>query len=156
MDLRRLFDDLVRFETDMWNAIDSRLQRDGGVSLGSLNVLLVVEGQKLCRVNDIATALSITVGGASQAVDRLEARKLCDRRPHPDDRRSSVVALTESGRSAIERAGPVFDQELERWFTSDLDSASLDTFGLMMASLRRTAGQRDDPRPKLPRGTKDR
>jgi DNA-binding MarR family transcriptional regulator len=140
MDLRRLFDDLVRFETDLWNGVDARLQQDCGVTLGTLNVLLVIQTQTPCRVNDIATALSITVGGASQAVDRLERSHLCNRRPNPADRRSSVVELTEDGRTAITNAGPVFDAELTTWFTGGLDDASLQALGSAMSTLRRVAG----------------
>jgi DNA-binding MarR family transcriptional regulator len=46
-----------------------------------MNVMLVIERTRTCRVNGIATALSITVGGASQAVDRLEKHGHCARRP---------------------------------------------------------------------------
>ena len=142
MDLRKLFDDLVRFETDMWNAIDARVQGDCGVSLGTLNVLLVIETGQTCRVNDIAAALSITVGGASQAVDRLELRELVTRRPNPADRRSSVVELTNAGREAIKNAGPVFDEELASWFGTALDSRSLASLGRAMSTLRRAARDR--------------
>jgi DNA-binding MarR family transcriptional regulator len=105
VDLRQVFDDLVRFETDLWNGIDARLRQDCDVTLGGLNVMLVVERAGSCRVNDIAAALSITVGGASQAVDRLEKLGHCTRRPHPADRRSSIVELTPSGRELV--AAPV-------------------------------------------------
>lgn len=96
MDLRQVFDDLVRFETDLWNEIDARLRREADLSLGSFNVMLVVERTDNCRVNEIAAALSITIGGASQAVDRLEKTGLCARRPNPADRRSSIIRLTEA------------------------------------------------------------
>jgi DNA-binding MarR family transcriptional regulator len=112
VDLRQLFDDLVRFETDLWNGIDARLRRDCGVPLGNLNVMMVIEQTSSCRVNDIAAALSMTVGGASQAVDRLEKVGHCARSASPTDRRSSIVAVTDSGRAALAEAGPVFDEEL--------------------------------------------
>src|SRR5258708_23094235 len=94
MDLRRVFDDLVRFETDLWNEIDARLQQECALPLGSMNVMLVIERTQTCRVNDIATALSITVGGASQAVDRLAKRRQSPRHPRPPDHRSSIPELT--------------------------------------------------------------
>ncbi|WP_380527489.1 MarR family winged helix-turn-helix transcriptional regulator [Streptacidiphilus alkalitolerans] len=131
-----MFDDLVRFETELWNGIDARLQRDCGVPLGSFNTLLVIEATPSCRVNDIVAALSITVGGASQAVDRLEKRGLCVRRPHPTDRRSSIVELTGAGQDLVNTAGPVFDQELEAWLRGPLTDAALGRFGAALASLR--------------------
>ena len=69
-DLRQVFDDLVRFETILWGAVDGLLQEECGVSLASLNAMLVIDATPLCRVHDIARAVAITVGGASQAVDR--------------------------------------------------------------------------------------
>jgi DNA-binding MarR family transcriptional regulator len=138
VDLRRLFDDLVRFETDLWNALDARLQQDCGLSMGTLDVMSVVARTPLCRVNDIAAALSITVGGASQAVDRISARGHLERRPNPADRRSSVVELTPGGEELLAAAGPVFDRELARWFRGPLPEAELDRLGAALAALRAT------------------
>jgi DNA-binding MarR family transcriptional regulator len=136
MDLRRVFDDLVRFETELWNGIDARLLRDCGVSLGSFNVLLVIEATPSCRVYDIATSLAITVGGASQAVDRLEKLGHCERRPNPTDRRSSIVALTATGQDVISTAGPVFDQELRQRLADPLSPTALRHLGTALATLR--------------------
>jgi DNA-binding MarR family transcriptional regulator len=136
MDLRQLFDDLVRFETDLWNEIDARLRRECGVTLGSLNVLQVVESTENCRVNEIASALSITVGGVSQAVDRLEQRGHVARRPSPTDRRSSLVELTDAGRQTLATAGPIFDEELERRLADPLSKAALGQLGSALATLR--------------------
>ena len=114
MNLRQTFDDLVRFETELWNGIDATLQHECGVTLGTFNVLLVVSHTADCRVNDLAAALSITVGGASQAVDRIESRGLLERKPNPANRRSSLLALTASGRRTVEKAGTVFDETSSR------------------------------------------
>ena len=136
MNIRQVFDDLVRFETDLWNGIDARLQRDCGVSLGSFNTLLVIEATPACRVNDISAALSITVGGASQAVDRLEKLGHCARVRHPTDRRSSVVELTATGSEVLSSAGPVFDQELEARLREPLSHTALGQLGSALATLR--------------------
>ncbi|GAA1915730.1 MarR family winged helix-turn-helix transcriptional regulator [Streptantibioticus ferralitis] len=136
MDLRKVFDDLVRFETDLWNGIDARLRHDGDLPLGSLNVMLVVARTQACRVNDIAAALSITIGGASQAVDRLEKRGLCTRQPNPDDRRSSIVQLTAAGRELTESAGRIFDEELAARLGGPLSASALGHLGTALATLR--------------------
>lgn len=136
MDLRQLFDDLVRFETDLWNGIDARLRQECAVTLGGLNVMLVVEREGSCRVNDIAAALSITVGGASQAVDRLEKLGHCTRRPHPADRRSSIVELTAAGRELLAESGPVFDRELAARLAGPLPDTALGHLASALAVLR--------------------
>ena len=105
-DLRAVFDDLVRFETILWNTIDARLRRDCGVPLGSFNVMLIIGTTPSCRVYDIATALAVTVGGTSQAVDRIEKAGHCVRLPNPDDRRSSILKLTPAGQDLLTAAEP--------------------------------------------------
>ncbi|MFJ9246649.1 MarR family winged helix-turn-helix transcriptional regulator [Streptomyces sp. NPDC101776] len=144
MDLRQVFDDLVRFETDLWNGIDARLRQECEVTLGGLNVMLVVERAGSCRVNDIAAALSITVGGASQAVDRLERLGHCTRRPHPADRRSSIVELTAAGRELVDEAGPVLDRELATRLAAPLPDTALAHLAGTLAVLRATT---PDPGP---------
>ncbi|WP_432993263.1 MarR family winged helix-turn-helix transcriptional regulator [Dactylosporangium sp. CA-233914] len=136
VDLRQVFDDLVRFETDLWNGIDARLRQAGAVPLGSLNVLQVVGRTPACRVNDIADALSITIGGASQAVDRLVARGLCERRPNPGDRRSSIVELTGTGTAAVTAAEAVFDEELTAWFGAAIPGSALRSLARTLSTLR--------------------
>ncbi|TVS99468.1 MarR family transcriptional regulator [Amycolatopsis bartoniae] len=130
-----MFDDLIRFEVLLWNALDARLRDEVGLPLGSLDVMRIVARTSNCRVYDIATALGITVGGTSQAVDRLEKRGLCARRPNPDDRRSSLVELTPEGQELLEAALPVFDRELER----HLRVPGLDRFAAELTTLRASA-----------------
>jgi DNA-binding MarR family transcriptional regulator len=143
MKLRQTFDDLVRFETELWNGIDASLQLQCGVTLGTFNVLLVVSDTAGCRVNDLAAALSITVGGASQAVDRIESRGLLERLPNPANRRSSLLALTASGRRVVKMASTVFDSELHSWFAGPLTSGAIDRLSQDLATLRAAAEQRE-------------
>src|SRR6476619_6532468 len=107
-----VFENLVRLQTLLWNKVDAAVRADGGVGLGSVDVLRVASTTPECRVNDIAAALAITVGGASQAVDRLVAKGLVTRRPHAQDRRSSVVELTPDGQSRLLTAQAVIDAQL--------------------------------------------
>jgi DNA-binding MarR family transcriptional regulator len=136
VDHRQLFDDLVRFETELWNELDARLRAEADVPMGSFNVLLVIERVPGCRVNDIAVSLAITIGGASQAVDRLERRGLCTRRPHPEDRRACIIELTDDGRARCTAAGRVFDRELAARFDGALPEARLCQLADALATLR--------------------
>ena len=138
-DLRQVFDDLVRFETILWGAVDGRLQEECGISLASLNAMLVIDATPLCRVQDIARAVAITVGGASQAVDRLESAGLCVRRANPSDRRSSIVELTPKGKELLGIAAPVFDRELDRLLRAPLRGTDLTHLADALITLRRSA-----------------
>jgi DNA-binding MarR family transcriptional regulator len=139
MDLRQVFDDLVRFETVLWGAVDQRLRTECAVTLGGLNAMMVIDATPACRVYDVAGALAITVGGASQAVDRLEAAGWCVRRPNPEDRRSSILELTDEGAARLASAGPVFDAELERFFRGPLSATALTQLGTALGKVRRAA-----------------
>src|ERR1700722_6657947 len=59
------------------------LQRDGEQSMGEL-----------------ATGLGVTPRRVTALVEALEADGLVERRPHPTDRRSTLVAITDGGRKA--------------------------------------------------------
>src|SRR6202012_1482480 len=90
-ELTALFSELVRLEVELWDAVEGRVRADHGLALGSYEVMTVVARQPGCRVHDIATALSITVGGVSKIVDRIEATGDCMRRANPGDRRGVVI-----------------------------------------------------------------
>ena len=136
VDFRQAFDDLVRFETELWNALNARLVAESEITLGAFNVLLIVSDRPTCRVQDLAAALAITVGGVSQAVDRVEARGFLVRTPNPTNRRSSYLSITDSGRSALKRAVGIFDEELSIWFGAPAKGYSFTRFSADLAALR--------------------
>ncbi|BEP12112.1 MarR family winged helix-turn-helix transcriptional regulator [Acidothermaceae bacterium B102] len=139
MELRQVFDDLVRFETVLWNSVDASLRRECNVGLGSFNLLLIIDETPQCRVQDIASALAITVGGTSQAVDRAEAAGWCVRSANPGDRRSSILELTDAGLALLTAAGEVFDTELERLLCAPLSRTAFAQLGSALATVRRAA-----------------
>jgi MarR family 2-MHQ and catechol resistance regulon transcriptional repressor len=55
-------------------------------------------------VNVIGKKILLTSGSITTAIDRLEARELVRRTPHPDDQRARLVELTEKGKSLIQCA----------------------------------------------------
>ena len=114
VELRALFSDLVRLETELWDAVEARLRAEHDLTLGRFEVLdLVATHDGTARVQDVAAALSITVGGVSKLVDRLEAAGLLVRAPNPDDRRSSLLELTRAGAGLRDIAGATVRAELD-------------------------------------------
>src|SRR3954451_17618035 len=111
-DLGPLFSDFVRLEIELWDALDAELRAQCDLGLGSFQVLQVIARTDPCRVNDIAGALSITIGGASKAVDRVERAGHAIRRSHPTDRRSSVIDLTPAGAALLQAATATFQTAL--------------------------------------------
>jgi DNA-binding MarR family transcriptional regulator len=139
--LRELFHDIIRFEIELWNAIDARLKREFNLPLAHLEPMLVIDRLRRCRVYDIATDLRITTGGTSKLVDRIEASGYCRRLPNPADRRSSLLELTPEGERILESAGAAFDEELQRWLGSAVPERTLRQFAATLTRLR-TANER--------------
>ena len=135
-DLRALFNDLIRFEIELWNAVDARLKSEFGLPLTHFEPMSVIDKIPGCRVYDIANALGITTGGTSKLVDRIEASGYCRRLPNPDDRRSSLLELTEHGRRMLAKAGTAFDDELQRRLGATLPERTLRQFGSALTLLR--------------------
>ena len=112
-DFYPLFSTLTRLETELWDAVDARLRQECGLPLGRFEAMVVVSSLGTCRVFDIASALAITVGGASKLVDRVEAAGYCSRKINPGDRRSSLLDLTEEGKAVVARGRAVIEAELD-------------------------------------------
>jgi DNA-binding MarR family transcriptional regulator len=140
-DLRRLFTDIIRFEIELWNAVDARLKSDFDLPLTHFEPMSVIDSLPGCRVYDIATELGITTGGTSKLIDRIEANGYCRRLPNPADRRSSLLELTEEGKRIFAAAGEAFDEELQRWLGSAVPERTLRQFAATLTRLR-AAGHR--------------
>lgn len=136
-DLASLFSDLVRLETELWDLVDGRLRREHDLALSWFEPMQVIDRTAGCRVVDIADELSITIGGTSKLVDRIEAAGWCERSPNPDDGRSSVVGLTGSGRRLLTAARHTFDDEIGLRLGAGLSSAERRRFAATVAGLRR-------------------
>ena len=137
--LRQIFDDLVRFQSDLQKEIDTRLRRAAGLRLGGFNVMLFIERTENCRVHDIAVGLSITMGGASHAIARLEKSGLCARTPHPNDRRSVIVQLTPEGRRRVGLGNSAVDEALAARIAGPLADDHLHGLAATLAFLRPAA-----------------
>ena len=142
-DLRELFNDLIRFEIELWNAVDARLKNEFELPMTHFEPMSVMGRLPGCRVFDIAGELGITTGGASKLVDRIEAGGYCRRMPNPADRRSSLLELTPEGRRMFAEAGKAFDDELQRRLGAAVPERTLRQFAATLARLR-AAGQRTE------------
>jgi MarR family transcriptional regulator, organic hydroperoxide resistance regulator len=140
-DLRQLFNDIIRFEIELWNAVDDRLRSEFQLPLSQFEPMSVIDRLPDCRVYDIATELGITTGGTSKLIDRIEASGYCRRLPNPADRRSSLLELTPKGKRMLAEAGEVFDEVLQRMLGSVVPERTLRQFAAVLVRLR-AANQR--------------
>ena len=127
-------------------ALDGRLQASHHLPLTWFEPMQVIHRRGACRVNDIAEELSITVGGISKLVDRIENAGHCGRLPNPADRRSSLIKLTPSGTKLLAEATVSFEAELDRRFGT-VSSRALSQLGSAIRRLR-AAGHELDKIPE--------
>lgn len=84
------------------NALRSIAGLDLGLSEFAALELLLHKGPQ--PVNTIGKKVMLTSGSITSAIDRLEAKELVRRTPHPTDQRARLVELTSKGHSLIECA----------------------------------------------------
>ena len=65
-------------------------------------------------VNVIGKRVLLTSGSITTAIDRLEARKLVHRTPHPEDQRARLVHLTAKGKRLIRDAFRKHELDMEQ------------------------------------------
>ena len=136
IDPTTLFSDLIRFETELWNAVAARLHAEHGLELSWFEPMQQIARTEHCRVQEIATALSITVGGTSKIVDRIESAGWCRRQENPEDRRSSYIELTPAGQRLLAAATRTFASEVEDRLRTPLSPRRFDEFAATIRQLR--------------------
>lgn len=60
---------------------------------------LLEAGESGVRQKDIATEIGINPSSLSEQINRLEADRYIERTANPEDRRSTLISLTEKGRA---------------------------------------------------------
>jgi len=89
----------------------------------------------------LAPVLGTDHAGMTRLVDRLEGKGLVARQPHPQDRRSIVVGLTDAGREVVPLLPPVFARVSTRLFaglTDDETELATGLLGRMVGNLHDT------------------
>lgn len=118
---------LLLAQNAVLRAIDEDLAAAGAVSLQVYDVLLELDaapGRRL-RLKDLAGRTVLTRSRISKLVDELADAELVERCADPNDRRSSVVAVTAAGRRALRKGSPVYLAGIARHFTAHLDATEV-------------------------------
>jgi DNA-binding MarR family transcriptional regulator len=134
--LGAFFDDLVRSETRLYNALGDVLTREHGIATSQFEFLRYFRDHPGSRVADVASNFAAGIGAISKGVDRLEARGLVVRHPNPTDGRSSLVSLTNAGDELIADAEHTFRERLSHLVSSTLTPDQVATVGAALATLR--------------------
>jgi DNA-binding MarR family transcriptional regulator len=87
------------------------------------------------RLSTLAEHLRIAPRSATEVADDLTRRGLAARRPDPDDRRATLLALTPAGVEAAEAIRAARQAESERFFAA-LSPADRDDLARILRKLR--------------------
>ncbi len=142
VDLPGFFADLVRCETRLYNALNDRLRERHGIVTSQFEFLRYLRDHPGARVADLAAEFAIGIGATSKGADRLERQGWVARRPNPDDRRSSLLALTDDGLRLVDAAQETFAGRLAELTAGVLDAPPMAAAAQAFAHLR-SALERD-------------
>jgi len=142
---------LVEAETAVVRVLDEELRREVGMPLSTYETLIRLgrSPDRQLRQVELSRQLSLTTGGVTRLIDRLETAGLVRRTSCPDDRRASYAQLTETGLEALRRATEVHLQSLQRHLVDPLGADGLAALIGPLRLLRDT--HRGDP-TRAPKG----
>jgi len=134
------------------HAVESYAVRSiGEMGIGSTDfaVLEALLHKGPLPVNEIGKKVLLTSGSITTAVDRLEKKRLVERRAHGSDRRARIVHLTRQGRALIIRAYTQHAADIERLAAASLTKSERATLIRLLkkigyeaaASLKRENGK---------------
>lgn len=107
----------------------------GGAFPREIILMTVLEaGDNGLRQKDIAAEIGINPSSLSEQIDRLETDRYLERKANPDDKRSTLICLTEKGRA---RAYEVQDerQKAAAAFCAKLSEEEKDTLMALLDKL---------------------
>nr|WP_246298379.1 MarR family winged helix-turn-helix transcriptional regulator [Leifsonia soli] len=133
-----MFDDLVRCETRLYNAIGDALRAEHGIATSQYEFLRYFRDHPGSRIADVAATFAAGIGAISKGVDRLEARGWVARHPNPADGRSSLVSLTASGAVLVADAENTFRERLAELTSPALAASDVEAIGPVLAAVRAT------------------
>lgn len=100
--------------SDLLLAEMARWLRPYNLSPTAAFVIAVIEGEPLTP-REIGARILVTSGTMTTILDTLEKRGLVRRAPHPTDRRSLLVEITEDGRAFLNRTMPQIHAMEREW-----------------------------------------
>ena len=147
--IHAFFDDLVRCQTRLYNALGERLRAEHGIATAQFELLRYLRDHPRSRVREVAATFAAGVGAISKMTDRLETAGWATRTPNPTDGRSSLISLTDQGAALVAAAERIFDQALAELISPTLDATQVRAAGAALAVLRHAL---EDARAGLPIG----
>lgn len=133
---------IFRVATTVRNHMERTVLARAELSFTAFTVLWVlwIWGEQEAR--HLADESGVSRGTLTGVVTTLERRGLVRRRPHPDDKRSVLVAATDAGERLMAELFPVFNAE-EAKVSADLDATQKARLADALRTILRTTERLD-------------
>jgi DNA-binding MarR family transcriptional regulator len=105
------------------------------ITPAQFRALRVLRRHGVMRLSALSDRLKIAARSTTEVIDALQARDLAGRRPDPDDRRATLVELTEHGLQVLDGIWAARGSEAERVFDR-LTPADRTTLAAILRKLR--------------------
>ncbi|MBN2752364.1 MAG: MarR family transcriptional regulator [Rhodospirillaceae bacterium] len=128
-----VFGRLIRLHAHLEREIQNVLNAQG-LAPGEFDVLATLRRSNRpegLSPNELLAEMMITSGTMTHRLDRLEQAGRVERHPHPEDRRSVRVVLSEAGRKLVDQAVQVHLDNQKR-LLAGLDQPSQDALSVLL------------------------
>lgn len=130
-------------------ALDRQLRSDAGMTHFDYQAMVILSGapDRTLRISQLADSTEGSLPRLSQVVSRLEKAGWITRHPDPDDGRSTLATLTDTGFEALAAAAPDHVEEVRRLVFDPLTSEQVVQLARIADSILQTPASGPDPRP---------
>jgi DNA-binding MarR family transcriptional regulator len=128
---------LVRAQQAILTRVEEDLKRAGYPSLEWYDVLLELDHSETGTMAqaEVQNRILLAQYNLCRLVDRMERDGLVQRRPSPEDGRSNLLVITESGRAMRQAMWPVYAAAIEEHFGSQLTCPEAITLDSLLGKL---------------------
>lgn len=141
---------LMRLAISAPRAMGDDLERACGLSATEYRVLMFLSEapSRQLRMSDLAERIGLSPSRITRVIDDMVRQGLVERRPGPDDARSTLATLTRSGLARLRRAWPHHLQSVRQNVFDHLDADEICGVGPILERLARAIDASHPPAPR--------
>ncbi len=111
---------LLQVNARLVERVGSRMERETGLTPAWFEVLACIHDCPK-RMSELADQLTLSRGGVTRLVARMEDAGLVEREIPKEDRRATYARITAKGTEAMERANPAHLQAVQEYWSNHID-----------------------------------
>lgn len=103
--------------TQLVHKRSATLFNKGGLTTAQFSVLEVLYHRGNLTINEIIRGILSTGGNMTVVINNLEKEQMVERYTNPEDKRSSLISITEKGKKKVEEIFPSHVEDLKECFS---------------------------------------